>query len=264
MKISSNGVDLFIHTGGEGRPVLLIHGYPLDGTIWEPQITGLGETARIIAPDLRGHGASAPAPGPYSMDLLAEDCANVLEALEISEPVVVGGLSMGGYIALAFYRNFPKQVAGLVLAATRAGADSPEGKAGRDAAAKLAQDMGADAIAASMLPKMLAPSTYETQPALVAKVQKMMAATSVEGIIGDLAAMKNRPDSTPLLPEISVPTLIIHGAEDQILPRSEAEVMYKAIPDAQMKILANAGHLISLEQPALFNNALQDFLTSLG
>ncbi len=200
MEITINGVDIFTHTGGEGTPVLLIHGYPLDGSIWTPQIEGLSETTRIIAPDLRGHGKSTPAPGPYSMDLLAEDCVHLLDALEISEPVVVGGLSMGGYIALAFYRNYPKRVKGLILAATRAGADSPEGKAGRDAAAKLAQEMGSAAIAAAMLPKMFAPMTYENQPGLVASVQKMMTGTSVEGLVGDLAGMKNRPELEPASP----------------------------------------------------------------
>ncbi len=260
MKITSNNVELFIHTGGRGLPVLLIHGYPLDGTIWAPQIAGLSDIARLIAPDLRGHGSSEAVQGPASMDLLAEDCLNVLDALGISEPVVVGGLSMGGYIALAFYRNYPHRVSGLMLAATRAGADSPEGKVARDAAAKLAGEMGASAIAAAMLPKMFAPGTYDRQPELVARVQGIMAGTSVEGILGDLDGMKNRPDSTPLLPEISVPTLIIHGAEDQILPRAEAEAMYEAIPGARLKILADAGHLVNLEQPDLFNHALREFL----
>ena len=119
-------------------PVLLIHGYPLSNMLWDLQIGDLSDIARLIAPDLRGHGQTDPTDPPYSMGLFAEDCANLLDQLGMTGPVVVGGLSMGGYVAFEFARRYPERVAGLILAATRAGADSPEVKDARDKAAGVA------------------------------------------------------------------------------------------------------------------------------
>ncbi len=241
-------------------PLLLIHGFPFSSSMWEPQVEDVGELARIIAPDLRGFGRTDATPAPYSVGMLAEDCANLLMYLGIEGPVVVGGLSMGGYIALEFYRRYPERVAGLILAATRAGADSAEGKAGRDKAAANARSQGAAAIAQGMLPKLLAPQNYDDQPDVVEFVQEMMESASVEGIVGALMAMKERPDSTPDLAEIDVPTLIIHGANDQLIPLAEAKAMHQAIPEAELVIVPDAGHLPNLEQPDLFNDAVLDFL----
>ncbi len=241
-------------------PLLLIHGFPFNSSMWELQVEDLGELARVIAPDLRGFGRTDATPAPYSVGLFAEDCANLLAYLGIDGPIVVGGLSMGGYIALEFYRRYPKRVAGLILAATRAGADSAEGKAGRDKAAETARSQGAAATASGMLPKLLAPQNYDDQPDVVEFVQEMMESASVEGIVGALMAMKERPDSTPTLPEIEVPTLIIHGAKDQLIPLSEAEAMHQAISGAELVIVPDAGHLPNLEQPELFNDAVMDFL----
>jgi len=260
MKIQMYGWSISYDTAGEGVPLLFIHGYPLSRKIWEPQASGLAAYARVILPDLRGHGDSDATPGPYSMDLLAEDCASLLNNLGITQPVVVCGLSMGGYIALAFYRKFAERISGLILTATRAGADSPEGKANRDKAIALAKSSGAGAIADSMLPKMFAPSTYADQPNLVEHVRGMMAGTSVEGIVGALQAMKDRPDSTPLLPTITKPVLIIHGSDDQLIPLSEAQMMQKTIVGAELVIIERAGHLLNMEQPGAFNQAIRQFI----
>jgi pimeloyl-ACP methyl ester carboxylesterase len=263
MKIHLPGFSMAYSLRGEGLLLLLIHGYPLSRQLWEPQIAGLADIAQVLAPDLRGHGETDAVPGPYSMDLLAEDCNALLEALGITRPVVVCGLSMGGYIALAFYRKFASRVAGLILAATRAGADSLEGKANRDKAVQLAQQSGAGAIAESMLGKMLAPQTYTTRPDLVEQARKIMMSASVEGITGALLAMRDRPDSTPLLSQIHCSTLVVHGAEDQLIPPKEAEAAQAAIPNARLALLAGAGHLLNLEQPVAFNQALHEFLTRL-
>ncbi len=209
MNVPVNDVVLAVEDRGSGRPLLFIHGYPLSRRLWEPQIEGLADVAHIIAPDLRGHGDSQSTPGPYSMDLLAEDCHALLEAMSVNDPVVLCGLSMGGYVTFAFYRKYPERVAGLILAATRAGEDSPEGKANRDKAADLARQGGPGAIAESMLPKMLAPKTYNERPELVQSVREMMRSTSLEGILGDLMGMKSRPDSTPTLVQIDKRTLIL-------------------------------------------------------
>lgn len=260
MKIQLNGWTISYDTAGEGKPLLFIHGYPLSRKIWEPQASGLAAYARVILPDLRGHGDSDPLPGPYSVDMLAEDCVHLLNTLGITQPVVVCGLSMGGYVALAFYKKFVERTAGLILAATRAAADSPEGKANREKAILLAQTSGATQIANSMLPKMFAPSTYDEQPKLVDQVHNIMAETPVEGIIGALQAMKDRPDSTPLLPSITKPVLIVHGNNDQLIPAAEAHAMQSAIPGSELVIIEQAGHLLNLEQPGVFNQAVHQFL----
>ncbi len=260
MHVKINGLDIALEDRGVGLPVLFIHGYPLSRRIWEQQLEGLAGVARLVAPDLRGHGESAAAPGPYSMDLLAEDCHAILKALDITVPVVLCGLSMGGYVAFAFHRKYPEQMAGLILAATRPGEDSPESKANRDKAADLARRDGPSAVAESMLPKMLSPKSYAERPELVQSVREIMQATSLDGVLGDLMGMKSRPDSTPALKKIEKPTLILHGSDDQLIPASEAVAMGGAIPGARLELLPDAGHLLNMEQPQLFNKAVGEFL----
>ncbi len=248
---------------GDNTPLLLIHGFPLNRTLWDPQVDSLSEIARVITPDLRGFGASDPLQGMYSMDLLAQDCLELLDRLGVWHPAVIGGLSMGGYVAFAFYRLFPERVRGLILAATRPGADTPEGKANREKSARLASEQGVPAVVEAMLPKMMSPKTYETRKSLVETVRQMMESTSVEGAIGAQLGMKDRPDSTPTLPLIEKPTLILHGADDQLIPVKEAESMQAAIRNSRLKILPDSGHLLNLEQPDLFNQAVREFLFAL-
>jgi pimeloyl-ACP methyl ester carboxylesterase len=194
------------------------------------------------------------------MRMYADDCADLLDHLGIEGPVVVAGLSMGGYIAFEFFRRYPERVAGLILAATRAGADSDEGKVNRDKAAGMVIAEGVAAIAESMLPKLLAPDNLVEQEDLVEFLGEMMLANSEDGIVGALTAMRDRPDSTPLLAEIDVPTLIIHGEEDQLIPVAEAQATQGAIPGAELVIIPAAGHLPNLEQPDVFNDAVRGFL----
>ncbi|MFQ5401333.1 MAG: alpha/beta fold hydrolase [Anaerolineae bacterium] len=246
----------------DGPTLLLIHGFPLDSALWELQFQDLNDVARLIAPDLRGHGRSEGVPGPYSMAIFADDLAGLLDHLGIDRPVIVCGLSMGGYIAFEFYRRFPERVAGLILTATRAAADSEEGRANRDKAAETVRAQGVTPIVEGMLPKLMAPASYEDEE-LVDYVKDMMMGASVEGMVGALQAMKERPDSTPTLAEIEVPILIIHGAEDQIIPLAEAEAMHDAIPHSRLVVIPDAGHLPNLEQPDEFNDAVLDFIESL-
>ena len=192
--------------------------------------------------------------------MFSTDCARLLDHLGLEGPVLVAGLSMGGYVALDFYRRFPERVSGLILAATRAGSDSAEAKAGRDKAADLTRTDGVGAIADSMLPKLLAPGNFENQRDLVEFLRDMMLATSEEGMIGALAAMRDRPDGTTGLGKIDVPTLIIHGQDDQLIPASEAEAMQQAIGGSQLVLVPEAGHLPNLEQPQVFNDAVREFL----
>lgn len=263
MHVNIPGVSLAYTDQGAGRPLLLVHGFPLNRQMWAPQVEGLADIARVLAPDLRGHGASSAVSGVYPMELLANDLAVFLDGLEIDEPVVLCGLSMGGYVAFAFYRYFPERVAGLVLAATRAKADPPEGRANRWKLAEKARTEGIQPIVEGMLPKMLAPATYRDNRPVVEQARAIMQQTALEGVVGALLGMRGRVDSTALLAEIDKPVLVIHGAADQIVPPEEAQAMQEAIPGARLELIPNAGHLLNLERPALFNGALRAFLETL-
>ncbi len=256
-----NDFTMAFQDSADQIPLLLIHGFPLDSTLWELQFQGLEGMSRIIAPDLRGHGRSDNPPGPYSMEMFADDINGLLDHLGVYRPVILCGLSMGGYVLFEFYRRYPERVAGIILTATRAGADSKEGKANRDKAVESVQKNGIRPIAEAMLPKLLAPASYEDKE-LVAYVREMMETASPEGMLGALQAMKNRPDSTPTLAKIDMPTLVIHGEDDQIIPLAEAEAMFEAIEGSEMVVLENAGHLPNLEQPEKFNEAVADFIES--
>jgi pimeloyl-ACP methyl ester carboxylesterase len=263
MKVNLSDTKLFVEQAGRGQPLLLIHGFPFNHEMWRPQIETLAGNSKIIAPDLRGHGQSPPTPGPYSMDMLADDCASVLEKLGVQQPVTVCGLSMGGYVSFAFFRRYPQLVAGLILVATRSGADAEEAKKNRDIAAEKVRTEGTQPVIESMLPIAMSPTTYQKQTDLVQQVEGIMQKTTPEGLISALMGMKSRPDSTPTLDKITVPTLILHGADDQIIPTSEAEAMHAAIQGSQFIIVPDAGHLPNLEQPQIFNQAVDGFLAGL-
>lgn len=264
MQIHINDFSMNYEDRGHGTGLLLIHGFPLNKSMWNSQVEDLSDIARVVAPDLRGHGESEAVEGIYSMDLLADDCASLLDQIGLKERVVVCGLSMGGYVTLAFYRRHPQRTRGLILAATRAQADSPEAKTNREKAAAKAKEQGSGAIAADLLPKILAPQTYTARPELVDQVKKMMEETSVEGIVGASLGMKERPDSQTTLEDIEVPTLILHGTDDQIISPEEARQMNVAIPDSQLQILPGTGHLLNMEKADLFNQAIRGFLNSLN
>jgi pimeloyl-ACP methyl ester carboxylesterase len=197
------------------------------------------------------------------MELLADDCAAVLYSIGDDKPAIVCGLSMGGYVAFALYRRHPSLVRGMILAATRAGADSPETQENREKAAASVEQNGIQGMVDGMLPKLLAPQTYTDRPELVNQLRSIMDQTSSQGMVAALNGMKARTDSTPILEEIKVPVLILHGADDQLIPLSESEIMHSRIKGSQMEVIANAGHLPNLEQPREFNQAVTRFLQSL-
>jgi pimeloyl-ACP methyl ester carboxylesterase len=262
MFVTANDIQLAYSDAGQGQPVLFVHGYPLNRRMWQPQIDGLSGMCRTLAIDLRGHGESQIVPGPYRMEQLADDLNAFLDALGVRQPIVLTCLSMGGYVAFAFYRKYPQRVAGLALTATRALPDSPEVRANRTQAIATITEKGMAPIADSMAPRLLAPS-HANSP-LVNQVRGIMLETSPEGAMGDLAAMRDRPDSTPTLSQIHCPTIVIHGAEDQVIPRGEAQEMYEALraaaPYAEMHILPDAGHMPNLEQPQAYNDILSAFI----
>jgi 3-oxoadipate enol-lactonase len=261
-RLTVNGVSLAVEVRGDGPAVLFIHGYPFDRSIWTHQVAALEGWSRI-APDLRGMGQSDAPDLGYNMETYAADLAALLDLLGVDEVVLVG-LSMGGYVAFEFLRRWRDRVRGLVLVDTRAEADIPEGKRNRDAAAATAREQGAEAVAEAMLPKVLGASTLAGAPATVERVRAMMAATPVAGIIGALGAMRDRPDSTPMLPELAgIPVLVIVGDEDEVTPPAQARAMADAIPGASLVVIRSAGHLPTIERPVETTDALFAFLDGL-
>lgn len=253
------GIELAWEEAGRGAPVVLLHAFPLNRKMWAPQVAELSARRRVITPDFRGHGESGVAEEDATMERLAEDVRGLLDHLKL-ERVALGGLSMGGYVALAFVRRWPERVAALVLADTRASADTEEGRKERYATAELAQREGSAAIADLMTPKLLGPATLERKPEVVAAVREMILEASPGGIARALRGMAARPASSDLLPQIKCPTLIVVGEQDGLTPAADSEAMAEAIPGSTLVKIPEAGHLSNLEQPEKFNSALSGFL----
>src|SRR5215218_6711949 len=257
----AGGLDVGYDDVGRGTPVVFIHGFPHNRTLWAPQASALVDQARCIALDLRGFGET-PAAAPYSVDQYADDAVALLDALGIDR-AVVAGLSMGGYVAFALWRRHRSPVRGLVLADTRAGADSDETRAKRLALVDVARSRGAGAVADGQITGMLGKTTRDKRPALIDEVHRMLESASVEGIVGALEAMMARVDSTDTLATIDVPTLVVVGGEDVLTPPSEAEILHEAIRGSRLEVIQHAGHVSNMERPAAFNHVLTEFLASL-
>jgi pimeloyl-ACP methyl ester carboxylesterase len=259
MKAHVNGINIDYRDEGEGLPVVFIHAFPLNQTMWDDQVAALKKICRCITVDLRGFGGSDVPDGPYSMDQMAEDVRALMSRLEIDRAVLVG-LSMGGYISFAFYRNYPEAVLAMVLADTRASGDSAEGHERRLKSAEKAERLGARAIADDMVPVALAESTVSSRPEIVQRMRVMAEANSPKGIAAAQRAMAGRQDSIYILAAIDFPVLIIAGSDDKLTPVAEAEAMRDGIPHARFHVIEGAGHLSNLERPEEFNSALSDFI----
>jgi pimeloyl-ACP methyl ester carboxylesterase len=247
-----------LEEAGSGVPVILLHGFPHDRSLWSAQLAAPPAGTRLIAIDLPGFGESESATVPL-LDSWADWLAAVLDELKL-ERAVIGGLSMGGYLAFAFWRRHPARVQGLVLADTRAGADSDEARMKRVTMQGMALAKGAGAIAEAMLPGMVGKTTRETRPQAVEYLDAMMRRASVGAIHDALDALRNRPDSTPTLATITVPTLILCGDEDALTPLKESEAMHAAIPDSQLGVIPGAGHASCVEHPAAYTALLSSFI----
>ncbi|HEX5890538.1 MAG TPA: alpha/beta fold hydrolase [Pyrinomonadaceae bacterium] len=257
--IRVDDIQLAYTDAGLGQPVVLLHGYPFNRTLWNEQVGALSNSYRVITPDLRGHGESDASPGAATMNRMAQDVAALLDHLEISR-AVIGGLSMGGYVALAFYKQFPSRVRALILADTRAQADTEEGKQTRHQQAEKALAEGMAGIADAMLPKLLTPDTVSKHPEVVKRVRDMMLKTKPEGAAGALLGMAERDDQTSLLSQISCPTLILVGQEDPITPVQDSEKMHREIEGSRLVVIENASHVSNLERTEQFNEELIRFL----
>jgi 3-oxoadipate enol-lactonase len=256
-----DGVEIAYDDVGSGMPVAFLHGFPHNRTLWAPQLGALVDRARCIAPDFRGFGESSKH-GPFTIDRFADDVAMLLRGLGI-ERTVVAGLSMGGYVAFALWRRHRDLVRALVLADTRAGADSDDTRAKRVALIDVARTRGSGAVADGQITGMLGKTTRAKRAALIDEVHRMLESASVDGIVGALEAMMARVDSTATLATIDVPTLVVVGEEDLLTPVAESELLHAAIHGSRLEVIAHAGHVSNLERPAAFNHVLSEFLASL-
>lgn len=254
MITSINNNDFGYEVLGQGNlPLVLIHGFGLDRTIWREMAEKYLTEYLVILPDVRGHGESSAPEGDYPMTLLAEDLAGLLNCLDI-EKAVVCGHSMGGHITLAFAANFSTRLAGIGLITTRAEADSPEKRAGRYEMIKAVRKRGSVALAETLAPRL------SQDQHLVQIAYDMIAGTAPQGIIGSAAGMAERPDRMGLLGELNIPALVVAGGEDQILNQADARAMASQLPKGTFLEIKAAGHLPMLESPKLLGRALVHFL----
>jgi 3-oxoadipate enol-lactonase len=255
-----NGRAVRFFDRGKGRPLLLLHAFPLSAAMWQDQIDRVPDGWRFIAPDFRGFGATPTDPGvALSMDDYARDVLGVMDALAI-ESAVIGGLSMGGYVTFALFRLAPERFAGVVLADTKAPADSAEARAGRRAMSETVRTAGPRAIVDTLLSRLVGETTCRDRPQVLARVRELMEQTSAAGIDAALHALMTRPDSTPDLGRIRCPALVIVGQEDTLTPQREAELLAGSIAGAELVVVPRVGHLANLEGAQEFSDALAAFL----
>lgn len=255
------GIATAVDVQGDGPAILFVHGFPLDRTMWRHLIAPLTGWRRI-APDLRGMGLSDVPDNGYSIEAYADDLAALLDSLDI-EKAVVCGLSMGGYVALQLIRRQPDRIGALILANTRAEADTDEERSRRVEMIELVERQGSGALADLLLPKLLAPSSLSAMPRVVEHVRTMIAGNPDAGVIGALSAMKDRRDSMEVLGKIEVPTLVVAGRQDQLIPLKRSRSLAESIPQAQYTVIPEAGHLTPMEQPIATSRVIGEFLESL-
>jgi pimeloyl-ACP methyl ester carboxylesterase len=252
-----NNVTFHYAERGHGTPIVLVHGFPLDGRIWESQLESLGDRYRVIAPDLPGFGQSVCSE-PFTIESLADDLHALLRAIG-ALPAILAGLSMGGYVALAFARKYPADLRALGLIDTRAEADMPAARQARDQMIELLRTHGAKAVAEQMFPRMLAEQTVRGRQDIGHRLRRIMESQSPRTIEHALLAMRDRPDYTSTLASIAMPTLIIVGEHDVITPPAVAEAMSKQIRNPTLVVIRRAGHLAPMEQPEDVTTALRRF-----
>jgi pimeloyl-ACP methyl ester carboxylesterase len=262
MHFSSDDAEIFYTVMGDGPPVVLLHPFPANHKVWLPAAELLAGRYRLILPDLRGHGQSSAGAGPATMEKHAGDLLRLLETCGVGK-AVLAGVSIGGYVLFEFWRRHRERVSGLILCDTRAGADSDEGRANRLKAAGDVEKQGPIPFIDSMIPKLLGETTRTTRPDLVERARKMMLEMSAAGIAAVQRGMAARPDSTADLKIISVPTLVMVGAEDTLTPLSEAESVQRQIAGSRLQVIPRAGHYAVFEQYEVAGRAVRGFLDGL-
>lgn len=252
---------LYHAEAGYGMPLVLIHGFPLDHTLWHHQLGGLRDVARVIAPDLRGFGKSPEARRAVTMEQHARDVAHLLDRLGLDR-AVIGGLSMGGYVALAFAELFPERLTGLILCNTRAVADADGAKKTRETVARRALEEGMTALAPILVQPLLSDQTRKAQPQLIGFMDAMIGRQDPAGVAASSRGMAVRPDRMGLLHRIKVPALVVTGNGDRLMAPAESEAMAARLPNAKLMVIPGVGHLSCLEAPEAFNQAARELLAT--
>jgi pimeloyl-ACP methyl ester carboxylesterase len=248
----------YTDAGSGGIQLVLLHGFPLDSRMWEAQVAELSKVMRVIAPDFRGFGKSESTQ-EFTMESLADDVQELLASIG-ALPCVLVGLSMGGYVALAYVKKYPADVAALALIDTKAEPDNADGRTVRNQMIETARAQGSKPIADKMQPRLLDPRTEQRAPEVVKRVRRMMESCPPRTIAHALAAMRDRSDHTATLGTIRVPTLIIVGQGDAITPPDVAQKMHQKIPGSRLEIILDSGHMSPMEQPERVNEVLLSFI----
>jgi pimeloyl-ACP methyl ester carboxylesterase len=259
MKAPVAGTSLDYDVRGSGPPVLFLHAFPLDKSMWEAQVRAVQATHMAVRFDARGFGGTPPGDGLLTMERIADDAAALLDHLSLSRAVLVG-LSMGGYAAFAFVRRHRDRLRALVLADTRTAPDSVEQRQSRAAQAERVRREGPAGIADGFLQKAVGQSTQKERPEVVARVREMILKAPARGVTDALAGLAARADSAATLREIQAPTLVICGAEDALTPVADAEAIQRGVKGSVLEVIPKAGHLSALEDPGAFNRVLTGFL----
>ncbi|MGZ4596828.1 MAG: alpha/beta fold hydrolase [Actinomycetes bacterium] len=256
--------DLHVREAGAGRPVVLLHAFPLSSAMWLEQRNELSDVARVITPDLRGFGGSRLGDDDPSLDHMADDVAQLLDTMSL-DTVVLGGLSMGGYVAMAFARRHGDRLSGLILADTKASADPPAGRDNRLRIADVLDEQGTiQVLVDDVLPALTGESTKRDRPLVNGRVRALLEAAPPAAAAWAQRAMAARPDSFETLKNVSVPALVVVGDEDTLSPPADAEAMASALPDARLVVVPGSGHLTAVESPPPFTAAVRDFLADLA
>ena len=260
----TSGVTMSYRDRGEGPgdPLVLLHAFPLNGKMFEPQMVAFSGGRRIVAPDYPGFGRSPRTPAQPDVRYYAEGLSDLLDRLHL-ERVVLGGVSMGGYVAFECMRLFPERISGLVLANTRPDPDPVEMREVRNEMALSVAREGVEVLVELQMERLLSPENLQDE-GLVEKVRAMILENTPDGAVAALGAMRERPDSRPLLGKIDVPTLVVGGEEDDVSSPEVMGAMAAEIPRARHLTIAGSAHLSNLEAPEEFNAALNDFLKGLG
>jgi pimeloyl-ACP methyl ester carboxylesterase len=257
-------VDLHVREAGAGLPVVLLHAFPLSSAMWLQQRNSLGERFRVVTPDQRGFGGSPLGWDAPSLDRVADDVAGVLDGLGL-ERVVLGGLSMGGYAVMAFLGRHPGRVRALVLADTKASADSPDAAANRERiAARLDHEASSAVLVEEVLPALLGGTTVRDRPLVAGRVKGLVEAAPPAAAAWAQRAMAARPDALDTLRSTDVPALVVWGDEDALVSRADADAMVAALPQGRLAVLETSGHLTAVELPAAFDAVVSEFLAGLG
>jgi pimeloyl-ACP methyl ester carboxylesterase len=253
-------VDLHVREAGDGLPVVLLHAFPLSSAMWLEQRNGLADTCRVVTPDLRGFGGSQLGFDEPSLDLMADDVASLLDRLELPG-VLLGGLSMGGYVAMAFLRRHPGRVSALLLADTKASADPQPAKDKRlRIASTLVDDGSAQVLIDEVLPSLIGETTRREQPLVQGRVRALVEAAPPQAAAWAQRAMADRPDSLDTLRGVDVPAVVILGEEDELASRADGEAMVDALPQGRLVMVPGAGHLTAVEAPDAFSTAVRELV----